>query len=477
MSDSPAFAAVDLGASSGRVVVGQVGRRRLDLHEVHRFANQPVTLPDGPHWDVLALYQGVLDGLRAASAFRPWSVGIDSWGVDFGLLDIDGALIGNPHHYRDARNARAMSEVLATVDSGWLYRVCGLQQLPINTVFQLAAARNSSTMDRARTLLLIPDLMTYWLTGEVGAEATNASTTGLYDATRHRWSGEVLSALDIPEFLLPPLRRAGGSSGGIRETVADEAGVPVGLPVTTVATHDTASAVAAVPAVRDGFAYISCGTWSLAGVELDAPVLSEASRAANFTNELGVDGTVRYLRNIMGLWLLQECSRCWRRRGEVTDEADLLARAEHAPPSSALLDPDDPVFRAPRDMPAAIGEHCARTGQRPPSAPVETVRCIVESLARAHWRTLREAARLSGCEIEVVHIVGGGSRNGLLCQLTADACGLPVVAGPAEATSLGNLLVQARAHGVVADRWDGRELVAATQQVRHYRPRGSRTAT
>ncbi|KRV49131.1 carbohydrate kinase [Wenjunlia vitaminophila] len=477
------FAAADLGATSGRVVLGRVGPDTLDLTEVHRFANTPVRLPGALHWDVLALYQGVLDGLRrAARAALPAgrgelrSIGIDSWAVDYGLLDANGALLGNPHHYRDQRTEDAAAAVHAVVPAPELYRVTGLQHLPFNTVFQLAAAQGTAQLPAARTLLLIPDLLTHWLTGSVGAEITNASTTGLFDARRGTWSTELFARLGWDPELLPPLRSPGDHAGTLLPHVATYTGLPPSTSVTTVASHDTASAVAAVPATEPGFAYVSCGTWSLVGLELDAPVLSEASRRANFTNERGIDGTIRYLRNIMGMWLLEECRRVWDSQGVPSDLPALLAEASRARPFAALIDPEAPEFLPPGDMPRRIAEHCARTGQRPPGSPGETVRCILESLALAHRRTVREAARLADRDVTHIHLVGGGSRNELLCQFTADATGLPVIAGPTEATALGNVLVQARAHGLVGDRDQMRHLVAATQRVRRYVPQGNLTA-
>jgi rhamnulokinase len=476
-----AFAAADLGATSGRVVVGRVGAGMLDLTEVHRFANTPVQLPDGLHWDILRLHQEVLDGLRLAGRSTAIaSVGIDGWAVDYGLLDATGALLGNPHHYRDPRTEQAAESFRAKFGAGELYRINGLQHLPFNSVYQLAASLGTPQLDAARQLLLIPDLLTYWLTGTMGAEATNASTTGLYDTSTARWSGTLVEAVGIDPGLLPPLRRPGEPCGTLLPQVAAATGLSRSTPVTAVASHDTASAVVAVPAVREAFAYISCGTWSLAGLELDRPVLTEASRAANFTNELGLDGTVRYLRNIMGLWLLSETQRSWQAQGRPYELKPLLAQAAMAEPFAAVVDPDAPEFLAPGDMPARIVAYCGRTGQRPPADQGSLVRTVIEALALAHARTLRRAAELAGRDIEVVHLVGGGSRNELLCQLTADATGLPVVAGPGEATALGNVLVQARAHEpvrhLVPDRAAMRRLVADTQPCRHYTPRGDQPA-
>jgi rhamnulokinase len=467
------LAAVDLGASSGRVMTARVGPGSLDVQEAHRFPNRPVRLGDRLHWDVLGLYTGVLDGLRAAGrdAGRLDGVGIDSWAVDYGLLDADGALLGNPVHYRDERHATAVAAVHAVVPPEELYRVTGLQYLPFNTVFQLAAARTTAQFSVARRMLLIPDLLAYWLTGAVGAEVTNASTTGLLDPSTRQWADELIGKLGLPRALLPTLRQPGERLGELTAGVLADTALSGPVPLTAVGSHDTASAVVGVPAAHDRFAYISCGTWSLVGVELEEPVLTEASRAAGFTNELGVDGTVRYLRNVMGLWLLQESQRTWAAAGLPADLPDLLAAAARVPAFTAVVDPDDPRFLPPGDMPTRIAQACAETGQMPPLSQAETVRCILDSLALAYRRAVRRAAELSARDVEVVHLVGGGARNELLCQLTADACGLPVVAGPVEAAALGNVLVQARAGGALGGGLaDLRALLRATQPVRTFTP-------
>jgi rhamnulokinase len=473
MSTELTLAAVDLGASSGRVVAARVGPERLDLHEVHRFPNRPVRTAGTLHWDVLGLYAGVLDGLRAAGrdVGRLEGVGIDSWAVDYGLLDADGALLGNPVHYRDARHETAVPSVHAAVPPEELYRVTGLQHLPFNTIFQLAAARDTAQLATARTLLLIPDLLAHWLTGAVGAEVTNASTTGLLDAASREWARPLIDGLGLPRGLFPPLRQPGDRLGELRADVLAETGLAGPVPVTAVGSHDTASAVVGVPAADDRFAYISCGTWSLVGVELEKPVLTEESRVAGFTNELGVDGTVRYLRNVMGLWLLQESQRTWAAAGLPADLPDLLAAASRVPAFTTLVDPDDARFLPPGDVPARIAAYCAETGQTPPQSQAETVRCILDSLALAYRRSVRRAAELSGRSVENVHLVGGGARNTLLCQLTADACGLPVLAGPVEAAALGNALVQARAGGVLSGGLSKlRALIRSTHDVRLYLP-------
>jgi rhamnulokinase len=470
------FAAVDLGASSGRVMVGRVGPGTLTLTEVHRFPNRPVTAGGTLHWDILALYQGVLDGLRAAGPVT--SVGIDTWAVDYGLLDEDGALLGNPVHYRDTRTEGAADQVAAVLPPEELYAATGIQYLPFNTVYQLVAARLSPQLSAAKRLLMIPDLISYWLTGQAGTEITNASTTQLVDPRTRTWSPQVAARLGIDLGLFPPLRSPGDPAGRLRPEVLAETGLDGPVPVTAVGSHDTASAVAAVPAAGgEGFAYIATGTWSLAGLELPAPVLTEESRAANFTNELGVDGTVRYLRNIMGLWLLQECLRTWQTRGEPQDLAALLDQAARATPLRSVVDAGDPAFLAPGDMPRRIAEACVRAGQPHPRTPAETTRCVLDSLALAHRRAVDDARRLSGRQVAAVHIVGGGVHNTLLCQLTADATGLPVVAGPAEAAALGNVLVQARAAGAVTGGLkDLRALLRATQPLRRHQPAGDRAA-
>ncbi|TDE13108.1 rhamnulokinase [Jiangella asiatica] len=454
-------------------MLARVGRQRLELTEVHRFPNVPVRLPDGLHWDVLRLYRDVLDGLAAAARSNAGlsSVGIDSWAVDYGLLDGDGRLLGNPYHYRDARTDGVADAVHRKVGERDLYAVTGLQFLPFNTIYQLVA--EGDALSRAAHLALLPDLMTYWLTGSLATEATNASTTGLFDVRAGDWAGDLIAAAGMPTSLFTPLRRPGDVVGALRPEVLDDTGLPASAVVTAVGSHDTASAVVGVPAADGRFAYISCGTWSLVGVELEAPVLTEASRTANFTNEGGTDNTIRYLRNVMGLWLLSESIATWRRAGTdgVDDLPSLLAAAAEVPPGGPVFDTDDPIFLPPGDMPARVEDACRRAGARVPATRPELVRSILDSLAAAYARTVREAAALSGREVDAVHLVGGGAKNELLCQLTADACGLPVVAGPVEATALGNVLVQARSLGVVdGDRWALRELIRATQPTRRYEP-------
>ncbi len=474
-----AVAAVDLGASSGRVMLGRVGPGLLELTEEHRFANAPVRLPTGLHWDVVGLYREVLVGLRqaartAAGGVGLRSIGIDSWAVDYGLVDRDGGLAGVPFAYRDERCAAGVEAVHALVTPEELYARNGLQFLPFTTLYQLAAEAGTARHEVAETMLLVPDLLTYWLTGHRGAEVTNASTTGLLDVHERTWSTVLAGELGIPARLLPPLHAPGTATEVVRPSVAADAGLPPSTLVTAVGSHDTASAVVAVPAQGDRFAYISCGTWSLVGLELPAPVLTAQSRAANFTNELGVDGRIRYLRNVMGLWLLNECLRTWREQGEPEDLQSLLVQAARLPAGGPVVDPDEQVFLPPGDMPARIEAECRRRGERVPQDRPALVRCILDSLAAAYARAVEDAVRLSGRDVDVVHVVGGGSRNALLCRLTAQACGLPVVAGPAEATALGNVLVQGRSLGALAgDLDDLRALVRATSRTTRYLPRAA----
>ena len=474
---SIAVAAVDLGATSGRVMLAEVGDGSLALTELHRFPNQPVRVAGTLHWDALRLYAETVAGLRAAVRARPdlASAGIDSWGVDYGLLDGTGALLGNPVHHRDARTDRVMEPVVARLGAAELYRTTGLQLLPINTLFQLAAAAGTPQLAAADRLLLIPDLLAYWLTGQAATEITNASTTQLLDVHTRQWATGLIERAGLPARLFGPLRSPGDPAGELRPEVRAEVGAPV--PVTAVGSHDTASAVVAVPVRRPAYAYVSCGTWSLVGLELDQPVLTEASRRANFTNEAGVDGTVRYLRNVMGLWLLEESLRGWRAGGRPAELRPLLAAAARAPGLAAVVDAGDREFLAPGDMPARIAAACRRTGQPVPEDPPAVVRCVLDSLALAHRAAVREAQELSGRQVDVIHLIGGGARNELLCQLTADACQLPVAAGPVEATALGNALVQARALGAAGPDLPAlRALVGRTHPPRRYRPAGDPAA-
>jgi len=482
MNRSGVVAAVDLGASSGRVMLGRVGPNEVQVRAVARFENNPVRTIDGLHWNILELYRNVLAGLRAAAGTEPGlaSIGIDSWAVDYALLQ-RGRMLGNPYHYRDERTAAGVAATHALVSQHELFEASGLQFLPFTTVYQLAADRSTGALDGAESMLLIPDLLTYWLTGARVGERTNASTTGLLDLGTGAWNDSLLARLGLPRSLFPALVDPGSTIGPLLPDVAADLGAAGrDVRVVAVGSHDTASAVVAVPMTSVGTsAYISCGTWSLVGLELDAPVLTAASEAANFTNEGGVDGRTRYLRNVMGLWLLAESMRTWDRAGEGATLPELLAAAAALPGPGTVFDVDDARFLPPGDMPGRITQHCIEHGLRPPRTRAETVRAIVESLAVAYARTLDAAATLSGASIRTVHIVGGGAQNELLCQLTADRTGLPVLAGPVEATAIGNVLIQARSLRLATESLEGlRALVRTTHPPVRYEPRlGSRPST
>lgn len=448
----PVFAAVDVGASGGRVMAGVVDGDRggVTLEAVHRFPNGVVEVDGHLRWDVARIHDEVRVGLARIPDAA--SIGIDTWGVDYALLDDAGDLVAQPIAYRDDRTAKVIDAVHDLVAPDELYRINGLQFLPFNTLYQLAA---EADLDRAAQALLVPDLLAYWLTGDVGTELTNASTTGLLDASSHEWSAPLLERLGIRGDLFPPIQPPG-----------ERRGVTAGgTPVTNVGSHDTASAVVAVPATTtDRFAFIASGTWSLVGLELAAPVLTEEARSANFTNEVGVDGRTRFLRNVGGLWLLQECLRSWGR-----DDLDaLLAAAAALPAGGPLVDVDAADLIPPGRMPERLAEAAGETEMD----AARTVRCIVDSLADGYARTIRRAEALAGTSLEVVHVVGGGSQNELLCRLTADATGLPVVAGPVEATAIGNVLIQARAAGAAAGSLEAlRAGIASSTPLRRYEPR------
>ncbi len=468
-----AVAAVDLGATSGRVILGHVGHNELRLTPVARFPNGPVTTPDGLHWDVSALYGHVLAGLGTALRAEPgvMSVGVDSWAVDYGLLR-DGRMLAEPFHYRDERTAAGVAAVERLVSAAELYAVNGLQFLPFNTLYQLAEDRIAGRLEGADEFLLVPDLLNFWLTGVRRAERTNASTTGLLDVTSHEWADGLIERLGLPRGIFPQPIGAGEQVGELLPEVSARLGGAHRITVGTVGSHDTASAVVGVPATTPDFAYISCGTWSLVGVELEHPVLGEASRLASFTNEGGVDGRVRYLHNVMGLWLLTETVRGWESDGARVDLGDLLRQAEAVNYPVSTFDPDDPRFLSPGDMPSRIAAWCREHDLPVPASRAALVRSILESLAAAYARTIDAARELSGATISVVHLVGGGSLNALLCQLTADRTGLPVIAGPVEATAIGNVLVQARTRGLVSgDLETLRALVARSSRQVRYEPR------
>ncbi|QPK81246.1 rhamnulokinase [Schaalia sp. ZJ405] len=504
--------AIDLGASSGRVLRGVFTDGCLVVEECSRFHNGPVLVPVNGvgdyEWDILALWRGIREGLTEAARRGPVdAIGIDSWAVDYGLVDDEGRLVGNPASYRSKRTANAVNRVFESMDADELYRLNGLQFQPFNTMFQLIADRDQGRSSRGTRMLMIPDLLGYWLTNRHVCEVTNASTTGMVDPRTRTWStgvGDVLRSnfgVDTAS-LLPELVEPGTIIGPVRVEDIDlrtREGNPT--PLVAVGSHDTASAVVAVPAVEDDsaadltvklsdpgspaasadhsapaqptFGFISSGTWSLVGMELDEPVLSQASRSANFTNELGVDGTVRYLKNIMGMWVQQECLRQWRSQGMAQMSWPVLdAETEASDPMRTLFDINDSSFLTPGDMCGRISRWCEEHGEPVPQTRAQVLRSITESLVVAYRRALREAESLSGRSLDVIHIVGGGSKNVLLCQSTADATGRRVIAGPVEGTAVGNMVVQLRAVGAISGGLDAlrRVVVNSTDLVR-YEPR------
>lgn len=475
MSENATFLAVDLGASGGRALVGEVGGQRIDLRELHRFPNGPIDLLGHLHWDALHLHQEILTGLNQyARAFdKPLAgISVDTWGVDFGLLDRAGRLLGNPYHYRDKRAEPMPQRLAERISSQELYETTGIQVMPINTLYQLYSMVEAEDpqLEQADALLMMPDLFHYWLTGEATCEYTIASTSQMLAARERRWATELLNQLGIPtDMLLEPIM-PGTVISPLREAVAAEVGLPGGAPVIATGGHDTAGAVAGIPDLDENSVYISSGTWSLVGVEVSEPVINERARRLNFTNEGGVGGTIRLLKNVAGLWLLQESKRQWAREGRMHTWEEILEQAAQAPPFSSLIDPDAPQFLNPGDMPAAIRAYCRQTDQPEPDALGAVARCCLESLALRYRWVLEALQTLTGRKVDTIRVVGGGSLNQLLNQFTADACGCEVVAGPVEATALGNILMQAVATGQMESISSGRRVVAASVARQTFQP-------
>jgi rhamnulokinase len=451
--------AVDLGAESGRVIRGSVDGERLTLTEVGRFANRPLQLPDGLHWDVVGLFKQIVAGIRRAP--QAATVGIDAWGVDYGLIDRGGSLLGLPFHYRDGRTEGVRERAFELVPREELYSVTGIQTLPINTRFQLLAEERSGALGAADRLLLIPDLFAFWLTGVAANEITAASTTGLLDAQSGRWALPLIERLGLPARPFGELVQPGFALGPVLELHDVEHDIDV----MAVAGHDTASAFAAAPLGDAGAAIISSGTWSLVGMELDSPVLDERASAFDLTNERGLDGTTRLLSNVMGLWLVQECKRAWRAGYD-----ELTRLAEEAGPDVPLFDPDGEALLAPGDMPRRLEDACAALGQAPPASKGELVRSILTSLACKYRVVIERLELVTRRRADTIHVIGGGARNSLLCRLTADITGRPVVAGPVEATAIGNLLVQARAGGEIGSLAEMRSVSAHSFKLELHEP-------
>ncbi len=471
--------AIDLGASSGRGIVGSFDGEKLTLRENHRFSNDPMYVNGRFTWDILRIYfeiknsitKTVIDGDDIAS------MGIDTWGVDYGMIDKNGRLMANPIHYRDTRTENVTDYVKGFVSPEEIYNITGIQAIDFNTLNQLAVEKrdNAEGFDRADKLLFIPDLLNYFLTGKMATEYTIASTGMILDANSRKISSELIAKLGIPESKFAPMVEPGTNLGALLPSITDEVGKNR-IQVYTTASHDTASAVIAVPATDKDFIYISSGTWSLMGAELDAPLINDATRAANLTNEGGAMGTIRFLKNIMGLWIIQESRRQWKREGKDYSFAQMEAWAKECTPFRSLINVDYKTFNTPGNMPEKIRDYCRMTGQPVPETVGEVVRCIYESLALKYRYTVDTIGQLRGKPATMINVVGGGTKDKFLSQMTADACGIPVCAGPEEATAIGNLVMQAIAQGEIKDLAQAREVVANSFEMKHYQPCSEREA-
>ncbi|MBC7235950.1 MAG: rhamnulokinase [Chloroflexi bacterium] len=474
MSPNSHYLAFDLGAESGRAVVGLLGDKGLALSTLHRFPNGPVRVFEHLYWDVLRLFGEIKNALgmyRLEYGPTLGGIGVDTWGVDLALLGRDDQLLGNPHHYRDPRTVGMLKEAFRLVPREEIFQYTGIQFMEINSLYQLLAMkrRGDPALEQAKALLMMPDLFNFWLTGIKACEFSDATTTQFYDPRARDWARPLLAKLGLPTHFLQEIVPPGTVLGTLHPSVAEETGLD-SVPVIAPACHDTGSAVAAVPARGRDFAYISSGTWSLMGVEIPEPVISAESLAFNFTNEGGVCGTFRLLKNIMGLWLVQECRRAWAHEGDELSYDEITALAAKATPFGPLIEPDSVEFLRPGDMPRRIQDFCRRTGQRVPETKGEIARCALESLALKYRWALEKLEKMLGRRLEVIHVVGGGSQNRLLCQLTADATGRPVVGGPVEATAIGNILMQILAQGQIASLAEGRELVRRSFETIDYEP-------
>ncbi|MCB9422757.1 MAG: rhamnulokinase [Ardenticatenaceae bacterium] len=467
MSDKTVLS-VDLGAESGRVIAVKFDGRSFTQEELHRFPNTTTTVNSTLHWDFLRLWRDIQAGIEKGTALNPASIGVDTWGVDFGLLDKQGNLIGNLVHYRDGRTDNMMERAFALVPRAEIFAQTGIQFMQINTLYQLLSLveNDSPQLDIADTFLLAPDLLNYWLTGQKVSEASIASTTQMVNPRTGAWATDLLQKLNIPHHILPEIVPSGTRLGAYDR-----------IPVIASAGHDTASAVTAVPAQTSNFAYLSSGTWSLFGLELPHPILSDAALSANVTNEGGVNGTIRLLKNLMGMWLLQQSRAAWAAEGEALSYAELVEMAQAAQPFRAFINVNDPMFVKHGDMPQRIQTFCQQTRQPVPQSKGEIVRTILESLAMGYRASRELVTAVSNHPVEVIHIVGGGTQNKLLNQMTANATGLPVVTGPIEATVIGNAIVQLIALGEIADLSQARDIVASLDELEHYEPQGTTGST
>lgn len=476
MARDSKFLAFDFGAESGRALLCTIKDGKLDLREIHRFSHSAVSTLGHLHWDVLQQFGNIRQGLKLAlqeTDGKIDGIGVDTWGVDFALIGEDGELLGNPFQYRDSRTDGMMEEVLKIVPRETIYDRTGIQFLQFNSIYQLYSMvlTNSTALKHASKLLMMPDLFNYWLTGKATGEFSNATTTQCYDPRQGGWAKDMLAKLGIPTDMLPDIVQPGTVVGPLADSIVSEMGLGSGVPVVAPATHDTGSAVAAVPASGKGHAYISSGTWSLMGVEIDKPLINEKSLAMSFTNEGGVCGTIRFLRNIMGLWLVQQCRQTWRAAGEDISYSEITEWAAQAEGFRSVVNPDASVFLPHGDMPRRIKDFCKQTNQPVPESKGEIVRCALDSLALSYRSTVECLDSMFGIRHDPIHIVGGGTQNKLLCQLAADATGRSVVAGPIEATAIGNVLVQAMGVGLITSIDNARQIVRDSFDVVRYEPR------
>jgi rhamnulokinase len=477
MSQAARFIAFDLGAESGRAILAAFDGERLTLSEALRFTNVPVRALNSLHWDVLRLFDDIKRGLaKVAKEHRASiaAVGLDTWGVDFALLGRDDELLGNPFHYRDGRTDGMLEEAFRRVPREEIFQRTGIQFMQINSLYQLLAMsrQRAPVLEHAATFLMIPDLFNFWLTGKKVCEFTDATTTQFYDPRERAWSRGLFDAFGLPSHILPTIVPPGTVLGPLLSSVAEEVGME-SVPVVAPACHDTGSAVAAVPVAEREYAWISSGTWSIVGAEVTEPVINDASLADNFTNEGGVCGTFRFCKNVTGLWLVQECRRTWARAGEELSYDTLVELARRAPSFRSLIDPDDDAFLRPGDMPARLAEYCRRTNQPAPEDKGAVIRCALESLACKYRYQIERLEALLGKRLPTIHIIGGGTQNKLLCQFTADATDRRVIAGPVEATALGNVLMQALALGHLGSLSEGRQVIGQSFEMAVYEPRES----
>ncbi len=478
MATDSKFLAFDFGAESGRALLCSIKDGKIELNEIHRFTHSPVKTLGHLHWNVLEQFANIKHGLKLALQEAGGCVdgiGIDTWGVDFGLIGEDGELLAVPSHYRDTRTDGMMEEVFKIVPREEVFERTGIQFLQFNTLYQLFSMvkSNSTALKHATKMLMMPDLFNYWLTGEQVGEFSIATTSQCYDPRKGDWARGMLEKLGIQTGMLPKIVQPGTVIGTLHDSLVSEIGIGAGVKVIAPAGHDTGSAVAAVPATGQGHVYISSGTWSLMGVEIDEPMINEQSLAMSFTNEGGVGGKYRFLKNIMGLWLVQECRRTWAAAGEEISYSDLTKMAEESEGFASIIDPDANVFLTPGDMPQRIRDFCASTGQRAPETKGEVVRCALDSLALRYRYTVECLDEMFGIRHDPIHIVGGGTQNKLLCQLAADATGRTVIAGPVEATAIGNVLAQAMGTGAVGSLHEARRIVIDSCELERYEPRGS----